>query len=282
MRAPREIDELMWDVAEKGDDATCDQFNSRYPEFVDELAKRRQMIGTLRGSRPRSDVPRFVPREQVRHFGPSRLAVAGIAVLVLASVTLATFATMQIVNSKKSDHGVVEKPVEIVFNPPDFGAPLAPSDDQADKTPLSAEDVQPLQTNVPAQDIYLGKITIKSDDISLEKAINDMAAQAGLEAVIAPGFEDKRIRISFVDQPLMGVLHQLGVYFGFTPFRQGSAEILIVPAVAKDTKGVADVPGIAVPATGSPDGEGNAPGGVTTKDPASEKKPGGLGEDPPL
>lgn len=265
MRAPREIEVLMWDVAESGNEQAIEQFNARYPEFASELEKRRQMVGTLRGSRPRREPERFIPRQQVRNFGPSRLAVAGIAAMVLFSVTLATYATMQIVNSKKTEAPPVDNPADIVFNPPDFQPPSREEIMPKDTVPLSPGDTQPLQEDPPvSQDVFMGLITLQSDDISLEEAIKDMGQQAGIEVTVAPGFQDKRIRLSFVDQPLFAVLTELGEFFGFTPIKDGAAQVLVIPAVSKDAKNTVGVPGGAQPTAGDT-GQGNTTNKVVNK-----------------
>jgi hypothetical protein len=276
MRVPREIDELMWAVAEDGRESTIDQFNSRYPEFEGELEKRRHMVGSLKGSRPHAELPRFVPRQQVRSFGPSRLVVVGVAALVLASVTLATYATMQIVNGKRSAPAPVDGP-EIVFNPPQFDNDPIPVEPDKSTAPMQPDEVQPLQETSQVNDIYMGRITIQSSDVSLEQAIKDMVAQAGLYVTIAPGFEDKRIRVSFVEQPLFDVLQELGQHFGFTAFKQGSAEILIVPALDQNPRNTIAGPGSTSPVE-TTSGGGNGPGKVNTKPPDA---PDGEGN-PPL
>lgn len=266
MKAPREIEALMWDVAESGNETAIAQFNARYPEFADELEKRRQMVGNLRGSRPRREVERFVPRQQVRNFGPSRAMVAGVAAVVLFSVTLATYATMQIVNSKRSSAPPVDRPTEIIFNPPTIEAPLSAQGADKDTQPLSADDVQPLtDPSAPAQDVFMGLVTLESEDISLEAAIKAMGDQVGIEVVVAPGFEDKRIRLSFVRQPLIGVLHELGDFFGFSALKDGPAKVLVIPAVPKGGANSVGVPGGASTKPGDPGAEGTGTEKLGTK-----------------
>lgn len=241
MRAPREIEELMWEVAEGGDQRTIDQFYVRYPEFADELEKRMQMVKTLRGSRPRKDVPSFVPRQSVRTLGPSRLAVAAVSLLVLASVTYATYAAMKFVNSQKVVR--VEQPTEIVFNPPIFVQEDPPPDTSSVVEEYSAFQGPADDERPPIPDIFMGRVTLQAEDISLSEAIVSIATQAGIEASIAPGFEDKRIRISCVGQPALAVLQELGQRFGFTAFKQGTIQLLIVPARPGDEVDAAGVPG---------------------------------------
>ena len=268
MKAPREIEELMWEVAEGGDQRTIDQFYSRYPEFADELEKRMQMVKNLRGSRPHKDVPSFVPRQSVRTLGPSRLAVAGVSVLVLASVTFATYAAMKFVNSQKAVR--VEQPTEIVFNPPKFVPQGARDEGSSVVEEYSAFQGPAYDERPEVPDIFMGKVTLKAEDISLSEAIISIATQAGIEASIAPGFQDKRIRISCVEQPALTILHELGLRFGFTAFKQGTIELLIVPARPGDEVDAAGVPAnSSLSATEATSGESK---------PKEEKK---TGEEPP-
>ncbi len=255
MRVPREIDELMWVVAETGDPETCEQFLERYPEFAAELDQRVKMVSNLRGSRPKKSPSLFVPRENVRHFGPSRLAVAGVAMLVLASVTFATFATVQFVNSKRSQPPLIEKQPEIIFNPPNFPVPEATTGTLPDGTGLN----EPLATNQPpiteqtTFDPYLGLITIESEDIQLSEAIKKIASSAGLDATIAPGFVDKRIKISFINQPAIDVLTKLGSYFSFTPVKEGTVDLLIIPGKQNAANVGTQAPGTVGTAVGASD-----------------------------
>jgi hypothetical protein len=238
MKVPREIDELMWVVAEQDDPTTSEQFLERYPEFSDELDQRVKLVSTLRGSRPRRSPSQFVPRENVRRLGPSRLAVAGVAMLVLVSVTFATYATVQFVNSKRPAQEVVDKvQPEIIFTPPSFPVPTSTGGNYPDGIePLgpNATDTPPVQQPSEPWDPYKGKVTIQSDSMSLADAIEQIAMSAGLDVTIAPGFEDKRIKISFVNQPAIDILTQMGQHFGFSPVKEGTVDILIIPVKQAD------------------------------------------------
>ena len=77
MRIPREIDELMWEVAEHNDQKMIDDFGSPYPDYRVELSKRIKIVTDLKGSRPSGAPKQFTPVSTVRQLGPSRLAVAG-------------------------------------------------------------------------------------------------------------------------------------------------------------------------------------------------------------
>ncbi len=257
MKVPRELDELMWAVAEQRNPETNEQFLERYPEFAGELDQRVKMVSDLRGSRPKCAPSQFVPRETVRQFGPSRLAIAGVAVLVLASVTFATFATVQFVNAKRSPRVLAEKLPEVIFTPPTFPVP-GPTEGtglegMTPKEPLGTSP-QPEQPIVQF-DPYMGLVTIESEDIQLSAAIEQIATRAGLRAQIAPGFEEKRIKISFVNRPAIDVLKILGDHFGFVAVKDGTVDLLIIPQ-KKDAMQEAPVgPGSVGTATGAGEGD---------------------------
>jgi len=230
MKLPREIDELMWDVAERDDSDTLDQFVERYPEFRSELAKRLQMVRGLRGSRPVKSMPAFEPKQTVRNFGPSRLTVTAVVGFVMVSVVFATFATMQYLDTK-SPPPVIEPTPEapIVTNPP-----VTASDGGGlEARPFPKFDTsQEFATQYISAGgtVYDSLVTIESEDIGLEAAIREIVEKAGLDVTIGPGLAEKRIRLKYVEQPAISILHDLGRAFGFTPFRQGDAEVLVVPA----------------------------------------------------
>lgn len=227
MKVPREIDELMWEVADNRSEALVEQFGSRYPEFVGELEKRIQMVADLKGSRPTRSLPAFEPRSEIRNLGPSRLAVASIAALVLCSVTFAAYALVQFNQSRHIDEPMTRP--ELIFTPPDFvEEPSAPEGSVEPVEPnLGTADppVRPIETHDP----YLTAVSIESEEISLQAAIVQIAEQAGLHANVLPGFEDLKIRISYKDQPALGIIQALGKQFGFTAVRDATVDILIVP-----------------------------------------------------
>ena len=103
MKIPREMDELMWSVAEADDPQATAEFGERYPDLRVEMTKRVKMVRGLKGSRPRSRAERFVPVQTVRRFGPTKLAVAGVTALVLVSVGFASYAVFQITRKQDSN-----------------------------------------------------------------------------------------------------------------------------------------------------------------------------------
>lgn len=245
MRVPREIDELMWVVAEERDPCVVNQFLERYPEFEDELAQRVKMVSGLKGSRPNTEATQFVPREQVRHFGPSRLAVAGIAALLLLSVTFASYATVQYVNSKRSPRPLIEAP-QIVFTAPKFEAPQSTGGtglDALEGQVPNFTDVPPVRQEQLPPDPYLNPVTIESEDMALSEAVTKIAALAGLRATIAPGFDEKRIKLRFINQPALDVINLMGARFGFKALKEGTVDLLIIPVAPTEAGAAEPVPG---------------------------------------
>ncbi len=245
MKLPREIDELMWDVAERDDSETLDQFVERYPEFRSELAKRLQMVRGLRGSRPTRPMPAFELKHSVRNLGPSRLTVAGVAVLVIGSVAFATYATVQFLGSR-SEPTVTESLQDTAASIPPLKTPNTGSGQDAQVFPKSNTlPSLPDPYFGPARTVFDSPVTIESDDMSLEEAIREIVEKAGLEVTIPPGFPDKRIRLSYIEQPAISILHDLGRAFGFTPFRQEEMHVLVVPARDRASQPNTVIPGSA-------------------------------------
>lgn len=242
MKLPREIDELMWDVAERDDNDTLDQFVERYPEFRSELAKRLQMVRGLRGSRPVRPMPSFQPKQNVRSLGPSRLAVTAVVGFVMVSVVFATYATMQYLDAKNTTPEAVKPEPAKVTNPgvSSDGGGGGRTAQPFPKLDTSTEYAG--QYFAAAGTIFDSPVTIESEDIGLEDAIREIVDKAGLEVMIGPGLPDKRIRLKYVEQPAISILHDLGRAFGFTPFRQGDSKVLVVPA-----RDDASAPGLAIP-----------------------------------
>ncbi|HXH61619.1 MAG TPA: hypothetical protein VNI20_09705, partial [Fimbriimonadaceae bacterium] len=139
MKVPREIDELMWEVADdNGNEVLLEQFRSRYPEFECELDKRIQMVVDLKGSRPSKMPEQFRPSNEVRNFGPSRLAVVGVTTLVLCSLTFAAYALVQYQNARHIEEPLI--PPSVIFTPPSYvDGPTAQNEQQ---DPPNAEQEQ--------------------------------------------------------------------------------------------------------------------------------------------
>lgn len=228
MKIPREMDELMWSVAEADDPEATAEFGERYPDLRIEMTKRLKMVRGLKGSRPRSRAQRFVPVQTVRQFGPTKLAVAGVVALVLFSVGFASYAVFQITQKPDSQDEPFEQTV--ATDPPSgFVAPddaVEPLEVNPGRTP--GDD---LENAALVSDLFLNLVTISEPRMLLTDAIRAVEVQAGVTITIAPGFQDLYIRIEYIDAPAKQVLADMGRVFGFTAMQQNARSALIIPVV---------------------------------------------------
>ena len=228
MKIPREMDELMWSVAEADDPQATAEFGERYPDLRVEMTKRLKMVRGLKGSRPRSRAERFVPVQTVRRFGPTKLAVAGVTALVLVSVGFASYAVFQITRKQDSNTAPIG-PAASIDLPSGFVAP----DDAVEPLEMNPDRTSGGDANaaVPITDLFQNLVTISEPRILLTDAIRAVAVQAGVTITIAPGFQDLYIRIEYIDAPAKQVLADMGRVFGFTAMQQNARSALIIPAV---------------------------------------------------
>ena len=145
MKLPRAIDVLMWTVAEKGDEQSIKQFQQRYPGLAGELAVRLRMVAGIKGSRPVGEAGLFVLRDEALPASYSRLAVACVALLLLASVTFAAYATVQYVNSRRTINEIVAPRAANIEAPTTkTEAPHSGFDAMGEPTPQAESPVQAL------------------------------------------------------------------------------------------------------------------------------------------
>lgn len=245
MNVPKEIDELMWEIAETKDDALQTQFVLRYPGFAQELEKRKIMVSDLKGSRPNKEPALFVPSQEVRNFGPSRASVVAASVVFIASATFAAYATVKYLNKRQINQHVApiaQVPIESIAIKKQ---PLEeiPFNELPQSNAIGS--LQPETQETQRIDPYLTKITVQSEKTTLTDVINEIANQAGLTITMAPGYEEKTIFILYENQPAIGVLNDLGLKYGFTVFPQGKGEVLIVPARGSGSINAVSADGVA-------------------------------------
>lgn len=229
MKVPPEIDELMWQIAEADEPAAYAEFEARYPEFIQEMSKRTEMVRSLKGSRPAHAVrkrDRFMPSRQVQSRPVSAWALALVGVAAMAGVSFATYGVVKYVESQNP-----VKPTIIVQNPPaqtpqntnlpttTGGTPQTTPDNA--QQPPPQEPVDPFDTPV----------TVIADRTSLQEALYSIATQAGVTLELAPEFPNTEISIDYRGLPAIQVLRDMGRNFGFTPFVQTRNSALLIPAL---------------------------------------------------
>lgn len=240
-KIPTDVERLMWLVAESDDPQAVKDFESRFPAFAPELARRRMMVSNLKSAgshrTPPSRIPAFAPSE-VAHRAPSRtLWITG--GLALAALAFATYSVSRYSNNPKPALPPVERvnittptvPETNVYTPPKSTVEpsLDPAPTKVDPVPYRSADQE------PRRDLRLS-------NISLEAALRMIGQAAGYQVQIAPGFKDQQVSVDFSGATTTEMLRDLGTRYGFTPFDQGDGTIIIVPAVDSGPPGNTDEP----------------------------------------
>ena len=241
IKIPREIDELMWEVAEHNDQAMIDDFGSRYPDYRVELGKRIRIVNDFKGSRPNSSPKQFTPAAKVRSLGPSRLAIAGITTLVIASVGFAAFSIAYIYDQRQP---AKSQPLEETPNFLPSEPETVPAGENFEpRFGQVSEDDRPIINHSETFDPLMVSVSVEESDIMLSRLIGNISLQTGLTLMLAPGFEDVRIKARYLDSPLIYVLRDLGQTFGFTPMVQTQTSVLLVPAIDPNAPRFVELPG---------------------------------------
>lgn len=220
-RIPREVDRLMWALAEEPTPEALEEFQRRYPQHVGELGKRIAMVRSLKGSQPAGKPPPpFQPRSVAEPPRRWSLAMAFASVLLALCVASYLAASWYLSRSVATPEPRLEQPLvappqlpEVVYAPPrrfEAPQPALPSSETEQLPPLS----------------------VRLRDVPLSQALKAIAAQAGLRVTLAPGFErlDTMVDVELTDTKPMDAFAILGQRHGFTAFYQGNREVLVIPA----------------------------------------------------
>lgn len=231
-RVPREVDQLMWLVAEDGDPKAIDEFGLRYPDLRSEMSRRLQMVRQLRGAKQTHSLIAQIPRFEApaaRSAGmPGRLAW-GIAAVALAALGFASFqVSRSFLSSPKPRHiepsSSIESPLGPVSQsqiPPRTQAPVEP-------TPSTVFQQPPTTKDVP---VSATRVTIKESRVRLLAAIERIARLCSLQIEIAPGMPNPEIVMDYNRMTGLEMLQDMGPRFGFTALEEGSGKLLIVPVL---------------------------------------------------
>ena len=257
-RVPKDMDQLMWLVAEAGDLKAADEFASRYPEHRLELYKRFNMVRQLKESNPASASSTSAqpqwrpPTSQKPSRAPARWSWA-MAALALATIGAASYGITKFATANRANDSVnsVQPFSQNDVNGHETRGPLgAPTNTTLPEKTASTNPTTPqpgkftnpetLQNPVPNPAPPPG-MTIKLDDVELTTAIQAIGAQANLQLVLGPGLPNPKISLDYRGVNAVDVIQDLGRRYGFTAFDQGDGSILIIPATdVKATTGTSD------------------------------------------
>ncbi|MCU0315351.1 MAG: hypothetical protein MUC92_02030 [Fimbriimonadaceae bacterium] len=241
MKVPPELDDLMWKLAETDDPQALEEFGDRYPDFRQEMAQRLRMVRNLKGAKPSAKVDRFVPKAEVVPYAeptPKWMVPAAIFMGVV-SIAFATYAVTTFAQSQARQEPPVAQNSQ-------QQPPTTPSDDdylKKDRSTLDPNDpgqvpAQPTNPNpgVASQvpPAFKIRVTVRGTDVSLMQMLQSVAAQAGIQLEIPPGFVDQRINCDYQNSEALAVMQDMGRNFGFSAFVQGDRTVLLIPARSPD------------------------------------------------
>lgn len=231
---PKEIDELMWTIAEAGDPHAISEFGERYPNMREELLKRMKTVQALKAG-SRTIKAKAVPTFRNTRVRPTnwRLIFATFAATVLV---VSSFGVWRLTHSSKPAVQVPAVNVEPVKMPdvnmevnPPRGNPL-PQTGPRTEEPLANP---PVVTN-PGSLIEPGRTSLKLESASLHAAITMIADAAHWRVTIGSGTPDPTVRIDFQDMTPMEMLKELGKEYAFDTLMDGDHAILILPKKDED------------------------------------------------
>lgn len=226
-RLPKELDELMWELAERDDAAALDEFVQRNPDLRSEMAQRLRMVRELRDAKPTAAASRFSPTP--RRAGPPRWAFVAVGAATLAAVAFAGYGAVQLLGFGTKDEPVAQAEPQVQAQP------FTPAPQPA-PTPVSpaprVEDL-PFDAVPPVMEVdpFTRPITIVFEEIALHDALRAVGMAAGMEVTLAPGLPNPAIVIDYREKPTQEVLRDMGDVFAFTAVPEGSDRCLVLPVV---------------------------------------------------
>jgi hypothetical protein len=232
---PKELDELMWLVAESSDPAAIEDFQERHPIYQGELLKRIRTVRALKdaGRAPKAQPPVFVsPTKAQPQF---KWWVAAVAFGALSVVAIGAWRMMPPSYSHTlTDVGPGE---QVISNARSSGP--APADSTKPSTfpdpgPLATNQPSPSnQTQRPNDEIPVYPIdepkSVSLEMAPLHTAIQAIAASGNYVVTIAPGTPNPEVKVNFENMTPFEMLKRLGDEYAFVPVIDGEYAILIIP-----------------------------------------------------
>jgi len=229
-RIPPDVERLMWLVAESHDPSAVADFESRFPELKQELARRRRMVSELKGAKGASaSIPVFQPRstgsqaprtKQILIGGAFALAALAAASYSVTKWMLTPVPKPPVVTPVRTDSPMNVVP-PVVYKQPQKQDNPAPVNQQ----PVQHPETTPTQSNVEQPK------TVKMSNTSLVAALKMIGAESGYSVEVAPGFHDQKVTLDYENETASAIFKDLGMRYQFTAFDQGDGTIIIVPAV---------------------------------------------------
>ncbi len=245
---PREIDELMWTIAEGTDHSAIEAFGDRYPNLREELLRRIRTVNALKSgnkSLKSAKVPTFQNtqvRPTNRNFAWASLAFAVIAMFpfgIYRSVSHSDESTtvpVTNIESKLQPNASLEPrpdrsldPINVPNNQTEGqNKGQVPNQSQPPNFPVYPN--QPSNSEKPSSALQ----TLKLESAPLHTALLLIGEAGHFSISIGPGMPNPIVKLDFVNMDPMDMLKELGRDYAFTPIVDGPHSILILPKKDED------------------------------------------------
>lgn len=232
---PKELDELMWLVAESGDPAAIEDFQERHPVYQGELLKRIRTVRALKdaGRTLKTQPPVFV--SPVKAAPQFKWWVAAVAFGALSVVSFGAWRLMppsynhtptdigqgeQVINNSRSVAPPISQPSQTNVVPP--------GDQHTNNNAAPAVQTQRPTEDLPVYPVDQPK-TVTLEMAPLHTAIQAIAASGNYVVTIAPGTPNPEVKVNFENMTPFEMLKRLGDEYAFVPVIDGEYAILIIP-----------------------------------------------------
>jgi hypothetical protein len=240
---PKEIDDLMWAIAEGTDQSAIEAFGDRYPNLREELLKRIRTVKALKsGNRLPKTTP--VPTFKNTQVQPTNWRLVW-GTFAFALIAMFSFAIYKI-NSPSPQVPVVSpinvEPAKI----PDANIVVQP-DTNTGPLPITPPGYnnrqEPNLPNLPpptvdesnnSSAIIGGVKNLKLESAPLQSAIYLIAEAGHFSVTIGPGMPNPTVKVDFEGMEPLDMLKELGQQYAFTAIVDGQRSILIIPKKDED------------------------------------------------
>lgn len=232
---PKEIDELMWTIAEGNDPGAIEEFGNRYPNLREEMLKRMKTITALKsGNRLPRSTP--VPTFQNPHVRPAnwKWIGASFAVTILAVTAFGIWKSIPRASSLPTVNPVN---VESATFPGDSGVVYTNNEPKVKETlPVDEPNNGTLPLAQPGSEAPKPQSlkSMKIESAPLQVAIQLIATEGQLTVTISPGLANPTIKVDFQNMAPLDMLKALGEQYAFTTILDGDHAIIIIPKKDED------------------------------------------------
>lgn len=260
MRIPKDVEQLMWLIAESGDSNAAHEFEHRFPDYRFELMRRMSTVKSLRESKPHEkvSVPAFTMKSGPASSAKPRAFMVGVFALGLGVFAFGSYAiTKQFMPpAEKVPVEVVQPDVPVTVIPKLQGDPSYTQNPPGISTQLPGQasgstaggqggqlgptDEQPLTKRDASKESYNQLRDLSIENAPLESVIAMIGQASGLQVEIMPNANTgptvdfaRLVSVDYRQMSGIDMLRRLGEEYHFTLSPQGPGSFLVIPSPAK-------------------------------------------------